>query len=73
MVSRKIMAVVVAAGMATAAGCRRPGFLISGGSRGRKGSQGIKQLPALRMAETPGWQSWKDSDITSLLVDQEDE
>lgn len=28
---------------------------------------------ALRMAETPGWQSWKDSDITSLLVDQEDE
>lgn len=28
---------------------------------------------ALRMAETPGWQSWKDSDITSLLVEQEDE
>ena len=28
---------------------------------------------ALRMAETPGWQSWKDSDLTSLLVNEEDE
>ncbi|WP_315185773.1 hypothetical protein [Corynebacterium durum] len=34
---------------------------------------GIFYDTALRMAETPGWQSWKDSDITSLLVDQEDE
>ncbi|WP_311348253.1 hypothetical protein [Corynebacterium durum] len=54
MISRKFMAVIVAAGMATAAGCGH-------------------EDAAHTSATAQRWQSWKDSDLTSLLVNEEDE
>ena len=123
MVSRKIMAVVVAAGMATAAGCGHDEAARTGAGapvetqldvvaasvdqtnatavaheflseffdwrRGDTSPADAARRASMWMddhlaqqpetwASTPGvsdqrWQSWKDSDLTSLLVDQEDE
>ena len=123
MVSRKFMAVVVAAGMATAAGCGHEDVARTGAGApvetqldvvaasvdqtnatavaheflsevfdwhhgdtspadaARRASMWMDDHLAQQpetWASTPGvsdqrWQSWKDSDITSLLVDQEDE
>ena len=123
MVSRKIMAVVVAAGMATAAGCGHEEAARTGAGapvetqldvvaasvdqtnatavaheflseffdwrRGDTSPADAARRASMWMddhlaqqpetwASTPGvsdqrWQSWKDSDLTSLLVDQEDE